>query len=282
MHMKKVIQLSLAASVLPLMLAGISPAFSQSQDGQSQDGQSQNDDPVVAIINDYEIKASDINAEISKMPLGDQVSVRSDPEKFAESLIQEEVLFQFAFKNGFADEPELRKELKTLAVNFLINKYVTQKMVVTDEEIQEYYDANPGAISGETVQVNQILTETRDECEALMQRLDAGESFAELAKTHSIHETSAANNGVLGSIMNHEGPLGFEQDLFEIPHNEYTLFESTDGCHLIEITGRQTPAMPPVENVAPAIRNLLLREKEIEAVQGLIESANSVVKVVRP
>ncbi len=255
--------------LLSSLSVGATPAYAQ-------------EDPVVAIINDYEIRASDINAEISKMPLGDQVSVRSDPEKFAESLIQEEVLFQFVFKNGFADEPELRAEIKTLAVNFLIDKYVTQKMVVTDEEIQEYYDDNPGAISGETVQVTQILTETREECEALMQRLESGENFAELARNHSIHENSAQNNGVLGSIMNHSGPLGFEEELFAIPQNEYRLFESSEGCHIIEITGSQTPPMPPVENVAPAIRNLLLREKEIEAVQALIENANREVNVIRP
>jgi len=241
----------------------------------------EDDDPVIAIVNDYQLRMSDVNAQISRMPLGDQVSVRSDPEKFAESLIQEEVLFQFALKDGETDL-ELREELKALIVNHVIDKYVTQSIEVTDAEIQEFYDSNTGAIRGETVEVSHILTETKEECTALYERLEQGESFADLATEHSIHERSAVNGGVLGSMMNHDGPLGFEQELFEIPENEYTIFESNEGCHIVVITGHNTPPLPPLENVEPGIRNLILREKEIEALQTLIERAHSSIEVVRP
>ena len=144
----------------------------------------EDDDPTLAIINNYQLKMSDVNAQISRMPLGDQVSVRSDPEKFAESLIQEEVLFQFALKDGETDG-ELREELKELVVNHMIDKYVTQSVEVSDAEIQEFYDSNTGAIRGETVEVSHILTETKEECTALYERLEQGESFAELATQHS-------------------------------------------------------------------------------------------------
>jgi len=63
----------------------------------------QDDDPVLAIINDFELRASDISALISGMALGEQVSIRSDLDKFAESLIQEEVLFQYVLKKRSFD-----------------------------------------------------------------------------------------------------------------------------------------------------------------------------------
>ena len=240
------------------------------------------EDDTLAIINDYQLKMSDVNALISTMPLGDQVSIRSDPEKFAESLIQEEVLFQFALKDSANNDPELREELKELIVNHVIDKYVTQQTDVSDAEIEEFYNSNTGAIRGETVQVSHILTETKEECSALLERLEQGESFADLAAEYSIHERSAQNGGELGSMMNHDGPLGFEQELFELPHNEYTLFESTEGCHIVVITGSETPPLPPLENVEPGIRNLLMREKEIAALQTLIERAHSSIEVIRP
>jgi len=240
------------------------------------------EDDTLAIINDYQLKMSDVNALISTLPLGDQVSIRSDPEKFAESLIQEEVLFQFALKDSSENDPELREELKELIVNHVIDKFVTQKVAVSDAEIEEFYDSNTSAIRGETVQVSHILTETKEECTALFARLEQGESFAELATQYSIHERSAANGGALGSMMNHDGPLGFEQELFEIPENEYKLYESSDGCHIVVITGRETPPLPPLENVKPGIENLLKREKEIEALQTLIERAHSSIEVIRP
>ena len=240
------------------------------------------DDSVLAIINDYQLRTSDINAQIAKMPLGDQVSVRSDTEKFAESLIQEEVLFQYVLNNRFNDEPELRTEVKTLAVNYLIKKYVTDKLDVTDAQIEAFYQQNTSAIRGETIQVSHILTATRDECEQLLQQLQNGSSFEALAKKHSIHQSSAERGGALGSMMNHDGPLGFERELFEIPQHQPTVFESDEGCHIMMVTGRDTPELPALEKVAPALEALLLREQEIEALQALIESAHQRIKVIRP
>jgi len=242
---------------------------------------SSQEEPPIAIINGYEITASDVDAQISKMPLGDQVSVRSNPEKFAESLIQEEVLFQYVLETQLVEESELRNELKTIAVNHLIEKYVTSKLVVSDEEIKQYYDANTSSIRGETIQVSHILTESLAKCESIVQRLDAGESFAKLATTHSLHSSSAEQGGALGSLMNHDGPLGFEQELFDIPENQHTIFESAEGCHVVVVTGRDTPPLPPVENVQGALENLLMRQKEIDAVQALIEKAHRHIDIVR-
>jgi len=240
------------------------------------------DDPILAIINDFELRASDIDALISGMALGEQVSIRSDLEKFAESLIQEEVLFQYVLKKRLSEEPELRDELKTLAVNHLIDKFVTRKTGVTEAEVQAYYDANTSAIRGETIELSHILKETLAECESISARIEKGESFKDLARQLSLHESSAENGGLLGSVMNHEGPLGFEQQLFEIPENEPHIFESSEGCHVMLVTGRNTPPLPELELVAPAIENLLMREKEIAALQTLIEQAHSEIEVIRP
>jgi len=211
------IRLRLASVIAAVIVAGV---------GVSTLAYSQ-EDAVLAIINDFELRASDVNSQISTMPLGDQVTIR-------------------------------------------------------DAEIETYYENNTGAIRGETVQVSHILTETRDECDAILLRLQQGESFTELASQYSIHERSAVNGGELGSIMNHDGPLGFEQELFEIPQNQHTIFESDEGCHVVLITGSETPPLPPIENVAPALENLLKREKEIEALTKLFERAHDKIEVIRP
>jgi len=110
-------------------------------------------DRVIATINGYSISEADVNGELVKLPLGDQVSIRADLEKFAESLIQEEVLFQSVLGTDFIGEESLRIEVKTLVVNHLIDKYVTQKLVVPEEDIEQFYNENTSAIRGETVQV---------------------------------------------------------------------------------------------------------------------------------
>ncbi|OED41723.1 hypothetical protein AB833_09260 [Chromatiales bacterium (ex Bugula neritina AB1)] len=241
----------------------------------------QAEDPVLATVNEHEITQSYVNTQIAKMPLGDQVSVRSNVEKFVESLIQEEVLFQSVFNDGFASEPELRDEVKALVANHLIEKYVSNRPAVTEQEVAAFYDENTSAIRNETVNASHILTNTRAECEALQAQVNAGGNFAELARNHSIHTDSAVNGGAIGSFMNHAGPLGFEVPMFQMQPGETQLFESEDGCHLVTITSRTTPPLPSLENVAPRILELLTRQREQDALRELIESANRKVTVSR-
>lgn len=262
-------------AALMALLVGVSLAADDTPDTSTED-------TPVAVINDFVLTQKYIDSIIRHMALGEQVLIRADLEKFSESLIQEEVLFQFALASAFDGDEELREEVKALVVDRLIENHVTSKLDVPPEAIEQFYNENTGAIRGETVEVSQILTETREECEALQQRLADGESFASLAGEYSLHERSASNGGVVGSIMNHDGPLGFEQRLFEIPQNEPTLFDSDDGCHIVVVTGSETPPLPPLENVAPAIEGLLQRELEIAALQALMDRAHSKVEVVRP
>lgn len=274
----------------PIVISGITAtlltasivSFAADDNTATSNIDSTGENPPIAIINDFVLTQEYIDGLIRQMALGEQVSIRADMEKFAESLIQEEVLFQFALANDFDQDESLRAEIKTLVVNRLIENHVTSKLTVTPEAIEQFYNENTGAIRGETVEVSQILTETREECGALKQQLADGAAFATLAEQYSIHERSASNGGVVGSIMNHDGPLGFEQQLFQLPQNEPTIFESEDGCHLIVVTDSETPPLPPLENVAPAIEGLLQRELEIEALQTLMDRAHSEVDVVRP
>ncbi len=241
----------------------------------------QTDDPVLASVNGHPITQSYVNAQIARMPLGDQVSVRSNVEKFVESLIQEEALFQSVLSDGFATEPALRDELKSVVANHLIEKYVTSVLAVSDEEVATFYQQNQSAIRNETVDASHILTNTRAECEALQARVQQGEDFATLAKLHSTHTDSGVNGGAIGSFMNHEGPLGFEVPMFQMAPGETRLFDSEDGCHLVTVTKRTTPPLPTLENVAPRIRDLLMRQREQNALRELIEAANKKVTVTR-
>jgi len=50
----------------------------------------------------------------------------------------------------------------------------------------------------------------------------------------------------------------------------------------VVVTDSDTPPLPPLENVAPAIEGLLRRELEIAALESLIERAHQRVTVVRP
>ncbi len=226
-------------------------------------------DPVVGKVNDHDIHLSYLYQKIETLPLGEQIDVRDQLSRFLESVIQEEVLFQSMLKTGFEDEPELREQVKATVVGFLVEKYVSTRLEVTESDVEHYYRENASVIRNETIRVRQIVLPTRDACEALMAQIDSEAAFIQLAKNHSVH-ASAKDGGDLGRYMQHAGPLGFEEKWFDMAVHEMRIFESPEGCHLVRVVDRITPPLPPLQDVQERIRFILQRNQEISLLHTLI------------
>ena len=238
-------------------------------------------DPVIATVNGHEIRESYAYQQLEALPLGDQISIRAQFDRFVESLVREEVLFQSMLATDFANEPELRETIKTAIVNHMIERHVSNRVKASDEDVRQYYIDNASAIRDENVRASHILVKTIDECAALMPSINSDESFAAAARKHSIHKDSAEKGGDIGLFMNHDGPLGFEAKFFEMQPGDMRLFQSEDGCHLVRIMARETPPMPPLEQVEANIRVLIERQQQIDLLRALIEKASAAVKVER-
>lgn len=234
-------------------------------------GRAQDTDPVVAIVNGHEIHLSYVYRKVEALALGEQIDVRAELQRFVDSVIQEEVLFQSMLRSGFQGEPELREGVKTTVVAFLIQKYVKDRIRVPEEAIQTYYRDNASVIRGETVRVRHILLPQRTKCEALLVQIDSEATFIELAKTHSLDQSSVQKGGDLGRFMRHPGPLGFEQQWFDMQPGDMRIFESPQGCHIIRLIERETPPMPPLKQMRERIRFVLARNREITLLRTLID-----------
>lgn len=226
-------------------------------------------DPIVGKVNDHDIRLSYLYQKIESLPLGEQIDVRDQLSRFLESVIQEEVLFQSMLRTGFQDEPELREQVKAMVVEFLIEKYVAKRLKVTESDVEHYYRENTSVIRNETIRVRQILLSTRDACEALKAQIDSEATFMQLAERHSLHPSAKAG-GDLGRYMRHAGPLGFEEQWFDMAVHEMRIFESPEGCHLVRVVDRITPPLPPLEKVKERIRFILQRNQEISLLHTLI------------
>ena len=239
------------------------------------------DDPVLATVNGHVIRRSDVQAGIAAMPLGDQIVARQQTERFGESVIREEVLFQYMLATDFASAPALRKRVRELVVEELINQEVTARLQISDADVRAFFDDNPAAIRGEYAQFYQVLLAERPQCESLQETISTSGEFASAAREHSLHRSSAESGGDIGLIMNHSGPLGFEQALFDLQPGQMAVFDSEDGCHLVRMGKRVTPPIPPIENVAPAIRGFLKTRRERELLSALLERTREFVQVTR-
>ena len=81
--------------------------------------------------------------------------------------------------------------------------------------------------------------------------------------------------------MNHDGPLGFEELMFEMQPDEMWIFKSTDGCHLVRITERVMPPLPAFEEVESRIRELMQTQQERALLGKLLEDREKNLRVER-
>ncbi len=133
------------------------------------------------------------------------------------------------------------------------------------------------------MRVRQILRNTRAECEAVRARIEEPGDFEREAREHSLDRATAANGGEVGLLMPTLGPnaLGFELELFEMEEGEMRIFESREGCHLVQVTEVIDPPDPPFEQIKAYVRPILEREQEQRLLQELIEQAGRAVEVER-
>ncbi len=237
-------------------------------------------DPVVASVSGEPIRLSYVYQHIEALPLGDQIDVRDQLERFTESVIKEEVLFQYAL-HQLAEDPEFREEIKTIVLSHLIEKHVKSRIDISDMVVEAYYRDNRSEISGEHWRVHHIPLTAGAKCEILMPRITSLASFVELARKHSTDPVLANRGGDLGYVMRHHNVLGLGEDLFALPLHKTYRIDNQDGCHLIWISEHVKSPLPALDEVRDRIRQTIVRQQEVSLLKALLDRATKDIVVER-
>ena len=242
----------------------------------------QNGDPLLAEINAYPLRLSEVESSIASLPLGDQVDARMELPTYVEAMINEEVLFQYVLSQDFAGAGNLRQRIKEQVVEHMVETLVRQRIHVNDAEVRAYYDENPSQVRGEHVRVRQILLPKRHQCEDLMVRIDSETMFILMAQQYSLDEATAARGGDSGLLMRAEGATGgHELEYFRMKSGEMQIFDVPRGCLLVRQVLHINPPLPPFEAVAGKIRKFLYHRKESRLLEELFAKARAAVPVKR-
>ena len=177
-------------------------------------------------------------------------------EKFNEFLKGQSIDLEY-FKGS------VRKEL---VINKLTDK-LTEKVAVTDEEIKAYYDTHQDEFV--SVKASHILLETKEEAEKMLQKVKAGENFAELAKQNSIDPTAKENSGDLDYFRHGDMLEPFEKAAFALKPGEISEIVQTDfGFHIIKV---EDSKLDKFEDVKEQLKGKLLYDKKGVEYNKLLE-----------
>ena len=159
----------------------------------------------------------------------------------------------------------LRKEL-------LMNKHrekIMEGLNITEEEAKKYFENNREKLA--LVRVSHILVKSEEEGQIVLDRLNNGEGFSEIAEEVSVDKQSSIVGGDLGYITRGDRVLEFEEVAFSLKLDQVSDIVKTEvGYHIIKVEDKKDT----YESLKDDIGLLLKQDMYLSKMNKLRENEN--------
>jgi len=193
-------------------------------------------DEVVARVDNSVLTNEELNRRIIWKGLREE-----QKRKYVENWINRELLYKEALQQDLEKTPDLKLELEQVKKEFLINRLVdkifAEKIKITDQEIESYYNKNQNLfrIPEDERWVLHLITDNRTKARDAMQEINAGKDFKEVAGqyTDGIFKNK---NGDLGYIKRQDIIDEVSRVAFNLDKDEVSVIIRSDyGYHIIKV-----------------------------------------------
>lgn len=225
------------------------------------------------IINNFE-------ASNSKLPAG--TDLQQIFPLLQDQYIIGELLEDAARDEGITDQsPEVVDQLRQareLALRAAYIKKIGEEAVSEDELRQAYEDIVAAAPDTEERHARHILVQSESEAREIINQLNGGADFVELAKSES-EAPEGENGGDLGYFSKDEMVAPFAEAAFALSEGEIskTPVQTNFGWHVIKVEDIRTRAKPAFEEVRDQLAQQLRQGVVASKLQELREGADITV-----
>lgn len=156
-------------------------------------------------------------------------------EEFVDELIQRRLLAEQAEKMGLGNDERLQYRIEAYRDKCLRNAHFEQVIKpdihTTEDETEQTY-----LYTQEQRQIRHLFTETKEQAEALYQRLEQGVAFEDLAAIVFNDSALAQSSGDLGWVQWEQLEYDLAMAAFKQPLHEYSKpIKSQFGYHIIQV-----------------------------------------------
>ncbi len=209
-------------------------------------------------------------AEKEGITISDE-ELQGELDNFKAYLDTEEKYKEFLTNYGMSED-YLKNSLKN---EYLINHYLSVKienLQPTDQELETLFK---DLKMNEKVRASHILVDTEDEAKAVIDRINKGESFEDLAKELSKDTGSAANGGDLDYFEYVDMVQPFSEAAFNMEVGEVSKpVESKFGYHVIKVTDKKVDDAVTLETKKSVLTEYYKSTKYEELLAKLNNEAN--------
>ena len=221
-----------------------------------------NDRISVGTVNGKDIWLDDVLRAAERLPEEFQ---KTPLENYYSQLVMDMIDSQLAAtaarNDAYDKKPEIATAMQMAANRVLAESWLAEKVraEITDTAIQSAYKKFiADAASREQVTASHILVETEAEAKAIIQALQDGGDFAELAKEKSTGP-SGPNGGVLGTFGRGQMVPTFETAAFDLAIGGFsdTPVQTQFGWHVIKVDNKEITPAPDLESMRTQLANNL-------------------------
>lgn len=233
---------------------------------------------ILASFREQTITLGEFNQIWEEVP--EDYKLQLDKSLVLDQMISEKLLIQEAKYMGLEEDNDVLEQIKKITeqilVQVLIEREILDKIKVDDEEVLEYYEQNKdGFTEKEQVHLYNILLETEKEAQDVLEQLEAGGDFSEIAIEKSAGP-SATQGGDLGYLTRGTIIPEIEEVVFALELEELSEVIKTDfGFHILKITEKKPETVKALEEVKEDIIQTLLPDKQKEAFENFLEELKS-------
>jgi peptidyl-prolyl cis-trans isomerase C len=198
-------------------------------------------------------------------------------EQALDNLVRAHIVAQQAEKENVDEETETAALLELQRLNVLqqavSQRYLKDKKP-TEQELRQEYETQVAALPKLEYHARHILVATEDFASKLIQRLEKGANFAELAQRESM-DGSKQNGGDLGWFTPDRMTKSFSEAVVALKPGEFTRkpVQTQYGWHVIKLEATRDLNPPPFDAVTQRLDQMVRAKKFDAYVDGLEKTA---------
>ena len=258
---------------VPLLLGAVQAAMAQEEP-----------DPVVAKVNGKEILRSEVLASAANLPPQMRAQAEQLLPVLLERLVDIQLITEAATAEGLEDDEAVVERMAEMKKEIMRQVYLERliEQEATDEKLQAQYDqyleANPPE---QQVKARHILVEDEAAANEIIEALDGGADFAELAGERSIGP-SGPRGGDLGYFTSGTMVPAFSEAAFALEPGSYTAepVQTQFGWHVILVEDKRDSPVPSLDELREQLTEELTRSIFQDKLAELRDGAD--IEIIQP
>jgi len=232
----------------------------------------------IAVVNGTPIPTSRADALVQELISQGQQDSPQLQGMVREELVNREVMYQEALKQGIANRADVKAQLaltqQSVILRALVQDYVA-KHPITDADVKARYDELAKQMGGEEYHLHHILVDNQQLAQDIIAKLKAGGDFDALAKQYSKDPGSAEHGGDLSWSDPKAYVPEFSAAAMKLKKGEITdaPVQTKFGWHIIRLDDTRPIQPPAFDDVKDQLRKQMEQDQLQQWEKALVAQA---------